>query len=131
MVALFKEIEDLGIHTDKKYFDDGAFQQNFEFTELMLNTAIEGLKHIYDKDTKGIPFNTRVNQSSYTWLIEKLFDKDIRQRKTKSSAVGNVTAFKLYSSLTDNTPVDFISAKKKFAEMLKNSYIAKYASDNQ
>lgn len=129
MVALFKEIEELEIHKDKKYFDDGAFEQNYKFTQELLDTAIEGLKYIYEPDVSKLPFKVSMNQSAYNWLIEKMYDKDIRQRKTKSSPAETITAFKLYSSLTDNTPVDFISAKKKFAEMLKNSYIAKYAMD--
>jgi hypothetical protein len=129
MVALFKEIEELEIHKDKKYFDEGAFEHNYKFTEELLNTAIEGLKYIYEPDVSKLPFKVSMNQAAYNWLIEKMYDKDIRQRKTKSSPTESIVAFKLYSSLTDNTPVDFISAKKKFAEMLKNSYIAKYAMD--
>lgn len=131
MIALFKEIEELELQKNRKYFDEGAFEQNLKFTENVINTAVEGLKYIYEPDVSKLPFNIMMNQSGYTWLIEKIYEKDIRQRKTKSSTTDMVTTFKLYSSMTDNTPVDFISAKKKFAEMLKNSYIAKYAMNER
>lgn len=100
-----------------------------KFLEEITKLATDTMFKIYD-ESPSFPFNHKLSHGSIEWLILALFKSNIKANKTKSSLYDAIHATKIKSTLSHDLP-DFVSSKRKYANLLKQNYIAKLASTNK
>lgn len=124
-ITLRRTLEDFDEELKKQY--SIKLDRQYEFLDDMIKKATDILQKIYDPKAK-FPFDIEESHGSIQWLVETLFRTNLKSMKSKSSSAETANQVaKVNSSFSDDRP-EFISSKRKYADLLKHNLIAKYAT---
>lgn len=105
------------------------FKEQMDLTESLIKLSTDTLFKIYDADA-NFSFKKSNLHGSVDWLISTLFKKDVRVHRNKSSIKESFENIIINNSATGSDGPHFISSKKKYADLLKQNFIAQYASEH-